>query len=94
MPGEYTIRNLEWLAAKARRYFYSNDIARRIIRTYLEENGGMTIGQLYTCGNLTKENGLNLLADMFYRGEISFSNFDSEQISNKTEVLHNGIEKI
>lgn len=94
MPGEYTIRNLEWLAANARRYFYSNDIARRIIRTYLEENGGMTIGQLYTSGNLTKENGLNLLADMFYRGEISFSNFDSEQISNKTEVLHNGIEKI
>ena len=94
MPGEYTIRNLEWLAAKARRYCYSNDIARKIIRTYLEENGGMTIGQLYTSGNLTKENGLNLLADMFYRGEISFSNFDSEQISNKTEVLHNGIKKI
>ena len=87
MPGAYTIRNLEWLAAKARRYGHTNDIARRIIRTFLEENGGMTIGQLYTSGNLTKENGLNLLADMFYRGEILFKNFDSEQISNKTEVL-------
>ena len=46
----------------------------------------MTIGQLYTSGNLTHKNGLDLLADMYYRGEISIGNIDSEQISNKTEV--------
>ena len=86
MPGDFTIRNMAWLAAKARRYAQTNDIARKIIIAYLKENGGMTIGQLYTSGNLTHKNGLDLLADMYYRGEISIGNIDSEQISNKTEV--------
>ena len=90
-PGDFTIRNLEWMAAKARRCCQTNDIARKIILTYLRGNGKMMIGQLYTSGNLTKESGLDLLADLFYKGDISFVNFDSEQISNRTEVIANGI---
>lgn len=86
MPGDFTTRNMAWLAAKARRYTKTDDIARKIIIAYLKENGSMTIGQLYTSGNLTHKNGLDLLADMYYRGEISIGNIDSEQISNKTEV--------
>lgn len=90
LPGDFTMRNLEWLAAKARRCHQTKEIARRVILTYLGENGKMTIGQLYTSGNLTKECGLDLLADLFYNGKIAFGNFDSEQISNQTEVFING----
>ena len=86
-PGDFTIRNLEWIAAKARRYCQPNGLARKIILTYIKEHAHITIGQLYTSGNLTPQKGLDLLADMFYKGEISFGNFDSEQISNKTEVF-------
>lgn len=86
IPGSFTIRNLEWLAAKSRRYYKTNDVARKILITYLKENGDLTIGRLYASGNLTHKDGLNLLADMFYRGELLLTNIDNEQISNRTEV--------
>ena len=86
MPGSFTIRNLEWLAAKARRYSKTNDVVRKVLISYLKENGKLTIGQLYASGNLTYKNGLDLLADIYYRGEIFINKIDSEQISNKTEV--------
>ena len=57
-----------------------------MLTSYLRENGNFTIGQLYTCGIITTKNGLNLLADMYYRGEITFGDIDNNQISNKTEV--------
>lgn len=86
LSGNFTIRNLEWLAAKARRYSMTNDMGRKMLTSYLRENGNFTIGQLYTCGIITTKNGLNLLADMYYRGEITFGDIDNNQISNKTEV--------
>lgn len=86
MPGNFTIRNLEWLAAKARRTSNTNEMARKLLRNYLDKTGKITIGQLYSSGNITEQDGLNILADMFYRGEIFFSDIDSEVISNKTEV--------
>ena len=86
LSGDFTIRNLEWLAAKARRYSMTNDIGRRMLISYLKENGSFTIGQLYTSGMITTKDGLNLLADMYYRGEITFDDINDNQISNKTEV--------
>lgn len=85
-PGDFTIRNLEWLAAKARRYCVTNDTGRKMLVSYLKENGNFTIGQLYTSGIITTKNGLNLIADMYYRGEITFDDINDNQISNKTEV--------
>lgn len=86
MPGDFTIRNLEWLAAKARRTSNTNEMARKLLLNYLDKTGKLTIGQLYSSGNITEQDGLNILADMFYRGEIFFSDIDSEVISNRTEV--------
>lgn len=86
MPGNFTIRNLEWLAAKARRTSNTNEMARKLLLNYLDKTGKLTIGQLYSSGNITEQDGLNILADMFYRGEIFFSDIDSEVISNRTEV--------
>ena len=86
LPGDFTIRNLEWLAAKARRYCVTNDIGRKMLVSYLKENGNFTIGQLYTSGIITTKDGLNLLADMYYRGECTFDDINDNQISNKTEV--------
>lgn len=86
MPGDFTIRNLEWLAAKARRTSNTNEMARKFLMNYLGKTGKLTIGQLYSSGNITEQNGLNILADMFYRGEVSFSDIDGTVISNRTEV--------
>ena len=86
MPGNFTIRNLEWLAAKARRTSNTNEMARKLLRNYLDKTGKIIIGQLYSSGNITEQDGLNILADMFYRGEIFFSDIDGEVISNRTEV--------
>lgn len=80
LSGNFTIRNLEWLAAKARRYSMTNDMGRKMLTSYLRENGNFTIGQLYTCGIITTKNGLNLLADMYYRGEITFGDIDNNQM--------------
>lgn len=94
MPGNFTIRNLEWLAVKARRYTKTDEVARKILLQYLDDHkkdhGAFTIGQLYTTGNLTTKDGLNLLSDMFYRGDIYFKNLDNEQITNRTEVYTYG----
>jgi len=86
MSGDYKIRNLEWLAAKARRYTMTKAFGRNALISFLKENGSITIGQLYTSGIITTKDGLNLLADMYYRGEIKFKDFNDYQLSNKTEV--------
>lgn len=86
MPGNFTIRNLEWIAAKARRISNTNETARKLLRNYLGKAGNITIGQLYSSGNITDQDGLNILADMFYRGEIFFDDIDGAVISNRTEV--------
>ncbi len=84
--GVYTIRNLTYLCSKARRYNVANKIMDNSILQFLSERGSISIGQLYASGRITAYTGLDYLADLFYRGLISFSDFETKPITNTTEV--------
>ena len=84
--GEFTIRNIAWLAAKARRVCVTDKEACRYILSYLTKHDFVTIGMLYEAGMLRRSNGLDVLADLAYRGKIRFTKLDSEVISNASEV--------
>lgn len=85
--GQFTSRNIAFLAAKAARYTATNALARKVVSDFLKENGPRTVGQLSISGALGP-NGLDLLADMCYRGEISFTDIDTTPISNRSEVAY------
>ena len=84
--GEFTIRNIAWLAAKARRICATNKEVVKFICNYLAKHDFVTIGMLYEAGMLKRSNGLDVLADLAYHGKIRFTNLDSEVISNASEV--------
>lgn len=88
--GEFYIRNLNLLAAKARRFHISSENADNVIRNYLAELNRTTIGYLVSSGRFEQNRTLDYLANLYYRGIITFLNIENECISNKTEVVFNG----
>ena len=84
--GKYTVRNLCYLCSKARRNTALETIGDQAFLTYLKEHGQPTIGQLFACGILTTRCGMDYLADLYYRGKITFSDIHSEPITNATGV--------
>lgn len=88
--GEFYIRNLNLLAAKARRFHVYSENADDVIRNYLAELNRTTIGYLVSSGRFRQNKTLDYLADLYYRGIITFLNLENECISNKTEVVYNG----
>lgn len=92
--GEFYIRNLNLLSAKARRFHIFSDNADKVIINYLAELNRTTIGYLISSGRFEPNRTLDYLADLYYRGIIIFTNIENECISNKTEVIFNGYKKI
>lgn len=88
--GEFYIRNLNLLAAKARRFHVYSENADDVIRNYLAELNRTTIGYLVSSGRFRQNKTLDYLANLYYRGIITFLNLENECISNKTEVVYNG----
>lgn len=82
----FTARNLAWLAAKARRWHNSDREMEKYICHYLEKHHSATIGLMYEAGMFNRYNGLDVLADMVYRGKIFIKDIDAEVISNASEV--------
>lgn len=92
--GDYYIRNLSFLAAKARRFSTPNKEAERYIRNYLDGLGRTTVGFLDTSGRFEKYRTMDYLAYLAYIGAIKFENIENEIISFKTEVIYIGSEGI
>lgn len=88
--GEFYIRNLNLLAAKARRFHIPSKNADNVIMNYLAELRTTTIGYLVSSGRFEQNRTLDYLADLYYRGVITFLNLEKECLSNKTEVVFNG----
>lgn len=88
--GEFYIRNLNLLAAKARRFHISSKNADDVIINYLAELNTTTIGYLVSSGRFEQNRTLNYLADLYYRGVITLLDLENECISNKTGVVFNG----
>ncbi|MCR4657822.1 MAG: TnsA endonuclease N-terminal domain-containing protein [Lachnospiraceae bacterium] len=89
--GQYTVRNLSFLCAKARRFSSCSVVDDGSVIRFLKERGCVTIGQLYGSGRITEKNGLDYLADLCYRGVIKFVDIGSTAIGNATEVMLYGM---
>ena len=85
--GRYFIRNLNVLAARARRFRLSSVNADQIIRGFLHEKKRITIEELAGSGWFESERTIDYLADLYYRGIINLHNIPSECINGKMEVI-------
>lgn len=88
--GQFYIRNINLLAAKARRFATPSQNADNILINYLQSLGKTTVGYLVSSGRFEHNRTLDYLADLYYRGIISFGNIEDECISNRTVVIANG----
>lgn len=87
--GDFYIRNLSSLAAKARRFHISSNNADKAIIYYLSEIGKSTIGFLTSSGRFEKGKTMDYIADLYYRGIINLSDINNECIGIRTEVIFN-----
>lgn len=85
--GKFFIRNLNVLAARARRFKVSSVNADQMIRGFLCEKKRMTISELEKSGFFKSGKTIDYLADLYYRGIINFHNISSECINEKMEVI-------
>lgn len=88
--GEFYIRNLSVLSAKARRFHVRNKSADNAIIQYLKEISTTTIGYLCSSGRFEFNRTIDYLADLFYRGIIDFNDIQNQCLTNKTEVQYIG----
>ena len=88
--GEFYIRNLSFLAAKARRFPEPDKDADRYIRAYLRDTGKATVGMLDSSGRFERLRTLDYLAYLSYMGVVRFGKMEDECITNKTEVEYIG----
>ena len=85
--GKYTVRNLELLAAKVRRYTKHNQEQKKSFVEYLKhQNEPLTFGTLIDRGRLTENSGMDLIAVLVYEGLVRIPNMDSVPLGFKTEV--------
>ena len=92
--GNFYIRNLDLLAAKARRFHVHSPNADAVLINYLADLQATSIGYLVSSGRFEQGKTLDYLADLYYRGIITFLNIENECISNKTEVIFNGNKEV
>ena len=83
--GQFYIRNLNVLSARARRFTINSKNADVTIINYLKSIDVATIGYLESSGRFEKNKTLDYIADLFYRGIITLHNIENECISNTME---------
>lgn len=84
--GDFYIRNIKYLFARSCRNHLRNASIDKVIKSFLEENGYATIGQLIEHGLISYTDGMTYISDLYYRGVIQLSDILNESISFKTEV--------
>lgn len=88
--GNMLLKNLEWLAAKVRRTVINensyNREAEKTLLQFIKIRKKITILELLEAGRITSENGMDLLAELYYKGNICFLDIEKKQISNNTEI--------
>ena len=89
--GQYFIRNLSVLSAKARRFHIESKEADKAIISYLSKIERTTIGLLSESGRFEINKTLDYLSDLYYRGIIKFDDICNDCLTNKTEVIFCGI---
>ncbi len=88
--GPFHIRNLSLLASRARRFSVSSVNADQMTVKFLADTGRATVSLLEECGVFGTGKTLDYLADLYYRGIISFRNISDECMSGNMEVVYRG----
>lgn len=88
--GTHYIRNLLYLYPKVLRIEGIEPIGEKHILKCISERETVTVGQLVNGGIISSKAGIDLLAYLYYKGEISFRNLINEPFSFATEVIING----
>ncbi len=88
--GQFYIRNLSVLAARARRFTMSSYNADQMLIGFLSEVKRATVSTLDKSGRFESGRTMDYLSDLYYRGIIDFHNISSECISSNTEVIFCG----
>jgi hypothetical protein len=89
IPGKHTLNNLQYLCSKARRYIPDEALNDNVFIQNFSRRSNKTIGSLFISGWLSTKKGLDYLADLYYRGIITFNDIDDSPITNQTEVILN-----
>ena len=90
LKGPFFIRNLNVLAARARRFRIQSVNADQMIIGFLAEQQRASLSALESSGRFDDGRTLDYLADLYYRGIVNFRNISGECISGNMEVVYVG----
>lgn len=90
MLGTHYIRNLLYLYPKVLRLECTETIAEKHILKFISDRGTTTVGCLINSGIISAQNGIDILASLFYKGAICFGNLDNEPFGFAMEVHIDG----
>ena len=88
--GTHYIRNLLYLYPKVLRYENTDTIAEKHLLKFIEDREIVTVGQLINNGIISRQNGIDIIATLYYKGNLCFTNIENEPLGFATEVYVNG----
>lgn len=88
--GTHFIRNLLYLYPKVLRIESTDSVAEKHILKFIDERETVTVGQLINGGIISSQNGIDILANLYYKGELCFSDLATEPFGFSMEVRING----
>lgn len=88
--GTHYIRNLLYLYPKVLRLERTETIAEKHILKFISDRGTTTVGYLINSGIISAQIGIDILANLFYKGNICFGNLENEPFGFVTEVHIDG----
>lgn len=88
--GTHYIRNMLFLYPKVLRLESTDMIAEKHILKFISDRRTTTVGHLINGGIISAQNGIDVLANLFYKGNIEFGNFANEPFGFTTEVHIDG----
>lgn len=88
--GQFYIRNLSVLSAKARRFNQAIQSSDNALISYFKSNTITTIGELIESEIIGKFGALEYVSDLYYRGIINLIDLENKCLSNNMEVMFRG----
>ncbi len=84
--GTHYLRNILYLYPKVLHLEHTDKIAEKHILKFVRDRGVVTVGHLINNGIISAQSGIDILAYLFYKGELFFSNLENEPFGYATEV--------
>lgn len=89
--GTHYIRNIQYLYPKVLRSEGTDIIAEKHLLKFIRDRETTTVGQLVNNGIISVKNGIDILANLYYKGNLCFGDIENELFGFSTEVHINGM---